>query len=239
MKKSGVLAIAGCLIVFCTASHAQSSRALLGYGGMLVVPCAELAPDGVVSMGLSRIPRLYAEFKPWQRSVIFAGVTFLPWLEGVMALVRPDHFQAGSGDRTAAVKFLLFKQGKRLPALAVGGQDFFATEPLSIEDKRAQHFANLYWVVSKKIKWFNHGLAGFHLGRGFGRLDAEERQLTGWFGGVEWSYKNRLLCGVEHDGRSCNVSLRYIYKSIGLMIGVWDFSHVCGNWVYSFRLADL
>jgi hypothetical protein len=226
-------------IIFNTDLRSQSQRALLGYGGLLVVPSAATLADGQICLGIGHIPKLYAEFKPDQRFVVFAAVGFLPRVEGVLALVRPDRLQYGSGDRTAALKILLLKQKKQWPALAIGSEDFFSAKPFNIEDKGGQHFASLYWVVSKNYFLCNTSNLGIHLGHGFGYLPADFRQLTDWFGAIELSFKKHFSCSTEYDGRSYNISVRYGNKILALMVGLWDFSYVCGNLVYSFRLADL
>ena len=81
----------------------QASPNLLGCNGMLVIPTAYMAGDGVITPVFSRIPKLYAaKLQPYDVSSVFAvNVGMLPFLEGFVAMVRPDHFKGGTGDRTA------------------------------------------------------------------------------------------------------------------------------------------
>ena len=126
----------------------------LGTTGLIDIPNARMLPDG--------------ELKLTQSSQKLANITSLtyqvtPWLESTLryTIFNPANKNRNSGkpdglnDRSYAVKLKLKDEGKYLPEVSVGIQDFLGTGALSAE----------YFVASKKIQKID-----FTLGLGWGRL---------------------------------------------------------------------
>lgn len=187
-----------------TAQHAS----LMGFSGLIVTPSADLAPDGQLSLGVSRIPELYADkLRPYQRTVYFARLGYLPFLEGTAMIVRPDDYPGGVGDRSLHVKFQLLHEKGHRPGMAIGAQDFFAARGLDFEPARAQHFAALYVVASKNLS-LQPVPVRWHLGFGADWLPAKNRFLDGLFAGVTLTPHRYLIFLAEYDAHAFNAGFR-------------------------------
>ncbi len=213
-------------------SAEQPAVNLLGYPGMLVVPAAYTSGDGVITPTFSRIPKLYAaKLQPYRMSSVLAvNVGVLPFLEGFIAMVRPDHFTGGTGDRTAGLRLNLLREKTKRPAITVGVQDFFAAKGIAIESDAPQVFSSLYLVGSKKVAAVNNRHAFIHLGYGVDWLPANTYQLVGLFGGVEMQIHSGFYFLLENDAKKWNVGLRSrVWNRLQLMIGWWGWDRFCCN----------
>lgn len=124
--------------------------------GLLQTRSARVAADGNFEVGFSRI-------FPYERYLV--TVQALPWLEGTFRYtsVTNRNFAGGRGgdegtsfkDRGADLKFVLAKEGRFTPAVALGLQDGLGTGVFSGE----------YLVASKRFFDFD-----FSLGLGWGYL---------------------------------------------------------------------
>ena len=188
---------------------AGQGASALGYSGLMLVPVADIAPDGQVSAGVSRIPMLYAtDWWPNRRTVFWGRIGFLPFLEAGGMFVRPDDYTWGFGDRSVYIKVQLLKEKGRRPALAIGTQDFFAIKQLKWETATVQHFGALYLVASRHDTLRGVPLH-FHLGYGPDWLVARTKMLVGLFGGVTWTPHRYVTLLAEYDAERFNAGFRF------------------------------
>jgi hypothetical protein len=186
---------------------AQNASAL-GYSGLMLVPTAEIAQDGELTGGISRIPELYAtDWWPNRRTVFWGRIGLLPFIEAGGMFVRPDHYGWGFGDRSVFVKLRLLRERGRRPALTIGSQDFFAIKGLTWETSTAQHFGSLYLVASRHAAIRGVPLH-VHLGYGPDWLVAKTKMLVGLFGGVTCTPHRMVTLLAEYDSECCNAGVR-------------------------------
>lgn len=220
----------------------QISTNLLGYSGMLVIPTAYTSCDGVINVTFSRIPKLYAaKLQPYHVSSVFAvNLGVLPFLEGFGAMVRPDHFRGGTGDRTAGLRLNLLREKDHRPALTLGAQDFFAAKSIRFEPKGPQVFSSMYLVSSKMVVMpFGHCIY-LHLGYGVDWLPASTYQLVGLFAGAETQIKGNCYFLLENDAKKWNIGLRArLLNRFQLLVGWWGGNEFCWNMSTSFDLHSL
>jgi hypothetical protein len=195
--------------------EAQNSRSLLGYGGLVVVPSADLARDATVTVGLARIPRLYGiALYPARKSVYSASLTFAPFFEVAFAVVKPDPLSdlpPHAGDRTVSVKLRFISEKRFMPALAVGAHDFLGVKRLGIRTVKTtppENFAALYAVATKSYKIPMVYNLCVHMGYGTDWLPAEQNYLVGLFGGIELFVRKELAVMAEYDARYFNFGAR-------------------------------
>lgn len=122
--------------------------------GLVQTPTARFAADGQLYFGGSRV-------YPYER--YFVTVQATPWMEASLRYTSVDNRlysdvpdfsgEQSYKDRGLDVKLRLLKEGRVLPALAVGGRDFLGTGLFSSE----------YFVASKDIGPFD---ASFGIGWG-------------------------------------------------------------------------
>ncbi len=235
------------ILVTTPALWAQSSRALLGYGGMIVVPTATLAGDATVAVGFSRIPTMYGyKLYPAAKSVYYAALTFTPFFEASFAIVKPDKLPDRPlhvGDRSAGVKLRLCPETRRIPAIAIGSHDFFNLKLLGLAKpgrKLPENFAALYAVATKSFKpTFLHQLV-VHFGYGTDWLPAKQNYLVGPFGGVELFLRKELVVMAESDARNVNLGARMkLFSHLQSWVCWMDARELCGGVGLSLTLWEL
>jgi hypothetical protein len=141
--------------------HAEPT--LLGQTGLINMPDARLGEDGEFRLGFSNS-------RPY--SALWSSVTVLPRVElsGRYTTIKNiPVFEDGANvgdfrDKAFDAKFLLFRERKYLPQLALGTQDYLGTRLFS---------AN-YIALNKRF-----GAVDVALGYGEDRID-------GWFGGLRY-----------------------------------------------------
>jgi len=207
----------------------SQNASLFGYTGLMLVPSAEIADDGEITGGVSRIPMLYSNWWPNRRTVFWGRIGFLPFLEAGGMFVRPDHYGGGFGDRSVYIKVQLLKEKGRRPALAIGTQDFFAIKQLKWETATAQHFGALYLVASRHDTLRGVPLH-FHLGYGPDWLVARTKMLVGLFGGVTYSPHRYVTLLAEYDAVCFNAGLRLQPTPfLQAHIGWWKLRELTAN----------
>jgi hypothetical protein len=156
-----LLSIAAATFLWCDSVRAEPS--LLGQTGLVNMPDARLGEDGELRLGVSNS-------EPY--SALWSSVTILPWLEvsGRYTTVKNiPVFEDGANvgdfrDKAFDAKFLLFRERKYSPQLALGTQDYLGTRLFSAK----------YIALNKRF-----GTADLALGYGEDRID-------GWFGGIRY-----------------------------------------------------
>lgn len=181
-------------------SRAQS---LNGATGLIIIPTARMQQDGALNIGASYFEKRNQEYMEGKYDFVSAylNFTFLPFLELGIRLNKPldYHEMDYIVDRVPLLRLRLLREGKLLPAVAVGIHDFASTSTWE-----TVHFNATYVVLSKKISDFD-----FHLGYAPRIMKAEYYQLDGLFGGVSYTlHRNFDLYG-EYDSKNINVGFQY------------------------------
>jgi hypothetical protein len=233
-------------ILFCPRLYGQTSRALLGYSGMIVVPSATLARDATAVVGFARIPSIYGvKLFPAQKSIYFAALTFTPFLEATFAMVKPDRLSDRPlhvGDRTASIKLRLLPDTGRIPAVAIGAHDFFNLKQLGLAKpgrKLPENFAALYAVASKSFKPpYVYRLVA-HAGYGTDWLPAVQNYLVGPFGGMELFVSKALVLMIESDAKHVNFGGRCnLFSHLQFYLSWMNRTEACGGVNFSFNFKE-
>ena len=184
------------------------NASVYGYSGLMLVPSAEVSGDGQLACGISRTPELYANWRRLRRTVFWARIGFLPFLEAGGMFVRPDHYvNAGFGDRSLYLRLQLLRERGRGPAVAVGAQDFFSLKGIHWATSTKQHFGAVYLVASKRVTLKKMPLQ-LHLGYGPDWTVAKTKLLVGPFGGLQLTPHRWASLLAEYDAKSFNAGFR-------------------------------
>ncbi len=171
--------------------------------GLLQTRTARVARDGNFEVGFSRI-------FPYERYLV--TIQALPWLEGTFRYTSVTNraFSGGPGgdtgtsfkDRGADLKFVLAREGRLTPAVALGLQDGLGTGVFSGE----------YLVASKRI--FDFDLS---LGLGWGYL-AGDGNIKNPLGNISDAFKSRT--GGGQQGGTLLATNYFSGPNIGIFGGI-------------------
>ncbi|MEA3446670.1 MAG: YjbH domain-containing protein, partial [Bacteroidota bacterium] len=171
------------------------------------------------------------------------SLMFLPFFEASATLIRPYDQWWGIGDRSYKVRFLLMKEKKYMPALALGIHD-----PISSNTRQGA----VYFVGSKKFNFKKDWYVDTHLGYGFDiqneiwektklfRDDSNNNQthLTGIFTGFSIAYKNFGFLA-EYDTEKINAGISvFIWKYFYAQISTLGFDAISFGLSARYRLGD-
>ena len=186
-----------------------------GYTGLATIPTATFEADGTIGLGASYLPVAYATLPPQEQPerLFYIAHNFLPGFEVSGSIARPLHSDGwGLGTRAINLKLRVLKEGKHLPAVAVGVLDGFG----------AVRFTQAFWVVASKslhlsnqLRLLVHGGYGApHAYRpsvagGTPRLERQDLlHLVGPFAGAELQFYGRLSVACEAHSRGIQGALR-------------------------------
>ena len=201
----------------------QAQNNLSGQSGLMNVPTAIMSPEGTFKFGYNHNPNhfdLRSKFGVSEQ-VLYFNLALFPRLElNVNFLqfafdVSKKPAKEGLGDRQLEVKYLIMKEGKYKPAMAV-----IMTTPFTIDAAMLTHVL----VATKNVALNNEYNLETTLGYGspyFVFRDVKNIDNADIFTGFKWQkkseyvYNNGYLVGVF-----AGVKLSY-QKKIGLM-AEWD-----------------
>lgn len=216
------------------ATSLVGAQTLTGTSGLVTIPTATIAADGDLSTGINRLVRGHYEFtggtfEDHPLLVQYASVGFPPFVEVGLRLTRVvDVPRQALGDRMVNVGVRLLKEGRHLPAVAVGAHDIIGT--------RIYHAT--YAVASKTVHT-RAGAAGLHLGYGHDvlGLQARGRQFDGLFGGISLSPRRWATLMVEFDGERPNAGVRLgPVHGVALLAALQELDGFSGGVSYTFAL---
>lgn len=140
----------------------QAQSTLNGQSGLINMPDGRVASDGTLRLGLS-----YADpyFSAWGSLGLFPFLEVYGRYTEIQNLPAFGDEYGDYKDKEAGLKLRLLDEGRYLPSLSVGAQDFFGTSLFEAE----------YVALSKRIGDFD-----FTLGYGGDRID-------GAFGGLRYT----------------------------------------------------
>lgn len=209
MKYILIIILTFLLFLFITESNGQT---IYGVTGIIKTPDAYTVDNGKCVIGCGYFQDYHQ--KPntlYHQWTVNFNIGFFPRFEmGVRLAIFPgqqgdNKIYNASFDRILHGKFIVFKEKKIFPQIAVGMQDIVGT----------RYHNSTYLVVSKSIKIKE--LFSFLLNFGYGSKindlvfgDASNHHFIGFFGGTEIGFKKRIYLMAEYDARDFNAGLKVI-----------------------------
>ena len=159
------------------------SQTTYGGIGLIQTPTARFSDDGEFLFGIS-------SEEPWNR--LFGRIQFFPWMEATLRYTEGKYkpYNPGSKqtwkDKGIDLKFKISNETEKLPALAIGINDFGGTGAYSSE----------YLVLSK-----NFGDFDLTTGIGWGRLGGVDHGIKNIFSWIDDSRKSRSVDYYRKGGK--------------------------------------
>jgi hypothetical protein len=186
------------------------SQTLNGMTGLIRIPTAEVADDGMILFGCSLLDRKYNEYWPgkYHQTGFFFTMGFAPRLEVSLRITRS--YQApkrthGLGDRMASFRLKLIDERGHRPAVALGVYDVLS----ALESTQAIRHNALYLAGSKRWTGRDFPLClGTHVGYGADWMQARRHEFTGPFGGISLEHRSGCALLAEYDSERVNAGLR-------------------------------
>lgn len=204
-----------------------AAQSLTGVSGLVTIPTAQMASDGVLTAGFNYLNRAALEYHGGQHHAKspFVSLVFLPFVEVGLRLTRADSgVEEALGDRTLIARAQLWNESAGRPAVVLGIHDFAGSK---------RHFHAAYAVASKTL-----GPASFHLGYGTRLLDAALYEFVGIFGGLAVSPIDGVRLLGEYDGTGVNVGIdAALFGRLHLLLAASRFEAISGGVSYSFDLS--
>lgn len=233
---------------------------LSGKPGLIYIPSAEETADGTFRLGYNYNPLKYALRYPYKNPerVLFANVTLLKRLDvnlNFLQLVKVDgkKVRQGLGDRQLDLRYLLFKETKKRPSIAL-----VMSSPFTIDAALLTHAV----VATKKLE-LTHNF-GLDLTAGYGSpwfvfRDVKNLEnvsifegfkwqkksdyihnngyLVGPFGGAAVHFRRKLGLMVEYDSKNINIGLYgLLFNRWTVQAGLLNADQVTVGTSYSFSL---
>ena len=194
---------------------------LAGTSGLINIPSADVISDQQVILGFGYMNRhsAYLEQGRCDNFPIYIVVGYLPRLEfsaGVMFVPGQKSFDGTNTykDGVVSLQYLLMKERKFLPSLAIGARDIYSFILLN----------TTFVVASKTIHNHSKSCFRFHLGYGSDIIDhhlgvpKKDRKfpvghtIVGVFGGFEIQWKEKIIYMLEYDTQRMNTGFRFRLK---------------------------
>jgi len=219
---------------------------LAGTSGLINIPTAEVITDQQVTIGMGYINRhsaylerghcdnfpFYIVLGYLPRLEFSAGVTFVP---GQKSYDGTDTYKDG----VVSLQYLLLKETKFLPAIAVGTRDIYSFILLN----------TTFVVGSKTILQQSSTKFRLHLGYGSDIIDRhlgvpkKDRKfpvghtIVGLFGGLEISWKEALYYMLEYDSQKINSGFRFrLHPHFNFDLHFLNMKNLSGGLNFSFNL---
>ncbi|MDZ7263773.1 MAG: YjbH domain-containing protein [candidate division KSB1 bacterium] len=232
--------------IFTLSVSARAGISLAGTSGLINIPTAEVISDQQVTIGIGYVNRYaaYLERGRCDNFPFYIVLGYLPRLEfsaGVNFVPGEKSYDGTNTykDGVVSLQFLLFKERKFLPALALGARDIYSFILL-----------NTSFVVASKtiiakptINWRLHvgygsDIIDQHLG-----VPKKDRHfpvghtIVGPFGGLEIDWKRTVTYLLEYDTRMINTGIRFRWlRYWQLDILLLNMEYWSGNLSWSFEL---
>jgi len=192
-----------------------------GTSGLINIPTADVISDKQVTIGIGYVNRhsAYLEQGRFDNFPIYIVLGYLPRLEfsaGVMFVPGQRSYDGTNTykDGVVSLQYLLLKEKKFLPSLAIGARDIYSFILL-----------NTTFIVASK-KYFSKSKSGFrfHLGYGSDIIDhhlgvpKKDRKfpvghtIVGFFAGLDIQWKQKIIYMLEYDTKRMNAGFRFRLK---------------------------
>ncbi len=223
-----------------------SQKNISGKSGLIYIPDAYERPVGTWSIGYQFNPKTFAfaSKKVYPEQILYTSldftkkiqITFLLLQQRANAVLKP---KIGIGDRQLDVRYQIFTENNKRPALALVLSSPFTISPAiqttaiissktfklkKVLLKSTVGFGSPYYVYRNEANQTNDNIfSKFKLQRK--SLDGyKNNYLVGFFGGLNFEYKDRYDGMVEWDGQKVNIGvharlLGKLYAQVGLLQG--------------------
>lgn len=248
------------LVVLCVSFQANAQMNISGKPGLIYVPTATETKEGAFQFGINYNPIDYGfRFnKKNSENIYFINLTIVPRLEVNVNLLRINNEkikgQKGIGDRQIDIKYLILKEKKYQPSLAL-----IISAPFGIDNSLTTNAI----VASKSFKLTSLFSADLTVGLGspyyIQRADSEKDNynifsdlklrkkkelayayLSGPIGGVNLHYGKKGGILLEWDSKHLNVgAYGRLFKKWTIQAGLLDFNQVTLGTSYALNLKML
>ena len=219
---------------------------LAGTSGLINIPTAEVISDQQVTIGLGYVNRhsAYLETGRCDNYPFSIVIGYLPRLEFSAGVNFVPGRKSYDGTKTykdgvVSLQYLMFKERKYLPAVAIGARDIYSFILLN----------TTFVVASKTILQKTKTGLRFHLGYGSDIIDhhlgvpKQDRNypvghtIVGLFGGMEINWSGKIIYMLEYDTRRINAGLRFnLIPHLGVDVCLLNMEDVCAGLNFSFNL---
>lgn len=248
------------LVIFCVALPGYAQMNISGKPGLIYVPSATETKEGNFQFGVHYNPIDYGfRFnKKNSENIYFINATIVPRLEVNINLLRINkekiNGQKGIGDRQIDLKYLILKEKKYQPALAL-----IISAPFGIDNSLTTNAI----VATKTFKLSSRLSAEVTAGLGspyyierdnsekdnyniFQDLKFREKKelpyyyLSGPIGGINFRYEKKAGLMVEWDSKHINIgAYGTLFKKWTIQAGVINFDQITFGTSYALNLKTL
>lgn len=232
--------------VLCITSNSFGGISLAGTSGLINIPAAEVISDQQVTIGAGYINRnsAYLETGRCDNYPFSIVIGYLPRLEFSAGVNFVPGRKSYDGTKTykdgvVSLQYLLLKERKYLPAIAIGARDIYSFILLN----------TTFVVASKTILQKTKTGLRFHLGYGSDIIDhhlgvpKQDRNypvghtIVGLFGGFEISWREKIIYMVEYDTQRINSGLRFnLIPHLGIDVCLLSMEDLSAGLNFSFNL---
>lgn len=248
------------LVILCVAIPGYSQMNISGKPGLIYVPTATETKEGTFQFGINYNPIDYGfRFnKRNSENIYFVNATIVPRLEVNVNLLRINNEkikgQKGIGDRQIDLKYLILKEKKYQPSLAL-----IISAPFGIDNSLTTNAL----VATKSFKLSGKLSADVTAGLGspyyIQRSDSEKDNynifqdlkfrkkkelayyyLSGPIGGINFRYEKKAGLMVEWDSQHLNIgAYGTLFKRWTVQAGVINFDQITFGTSYALNLKTL
>jgi len=191
---------------------------LAGTSGLINIPTAQVITDQQVTIGIGYVNRnsAYLETGRCDNFPFYVVLGYLPRLEFSAGVTFVPGQRSYDGTNTykdgiVSLQYLLLKEKKIIPAVAIGARDIYSFILLN----------TTFIVASKTILTQSRTKIRLHLGYGSDLIDhhlgvpKKDRKfpvghtIVGVFGGLEINWKGALHYMLEYDSQKINSGFRF------------------------------
>jgi hypothetical protein len=232
--------------ILCLPSASFGGISLAGTSGLINIPTAEVISDQQVTIGLGYVNRhsAYLETGRCDNYPFSIVIGYLPRLEFSAGVNFVPGRKSYDGTKTykdgvVSLQYLMFKERKYLPAIAIGARDIYSFILLN----------TTFIVASKTILQKTKTGLRFHLGYGSDIIDhhlgvpKQDRNypvghtIVGLFGGLEINWSGKISYMLEYDTRRINAGLRFnLIPHLGVDVCLLSMKDLSAGLNFSFTL---
>lgn len=230
----------------CATANAIGSISLSGTTGLIHIPTADVIPDQQVTIGLGYVNRhsAYLETGRCDNYPLSIVIGYLPRLEFSAGVNFVPGRKSYDGTKTykdgvVSLQYLVLKEKKILPAIAVGARDIYSFILLN----------TTFIVTSKTILQNTKTAVRIHLGYGSDIIDhhlgvpKEDRDypvghtIVGLFGGLEINWNQQIIYMLEYDSQKMSAGFRFrMIPHLGFDVCFLRMKDVSAGMNFSFNL---
>jgi hypothetical protein len=222
------------------------AQSLQGPTGLLNAPSADMLPEGTFFVGYHHYDKVNFKnfgqatsaggFQEGNFQAVILDVTLFSFMEinfrsnqkdWVYSLDKSRHTQV---DRNVSVKLRPIKEGKYLPAVAVGMIDVYGTG-----------FEEMYYGVATKHFAFSGHQVGVTAGVAISPQRYYNRNMNGFFAGVDYrpAFLPQLDVMAEYDSHALNVGANLLlFNHLYAVAGLQSCKHFSGGISYRVYLKN-